>query len=179
MNGILRLAPLIHVLVNYWFRGSHDFPISFPNRDYSISWNPDIVIQDVQCSIHLPNAKWDSGAWHPPSIRHNANSSCYWTSHCYRIWSFYRIPIYLLLLQRVWHPYSSGHLVLSHLGLAYTLLLRLIFPRIAVFSGLRISILSLGTSILPPTPPLPLDDPSEKVSSTSQKTEYKTCNSML
>ena len=66
---------------------------------------------------------------HPPLIRYFTKSwPCYQTWPYYRFWRYYLIPgVSIEHLQRVWlasDAYSSGHLVLSHLGLAFVLMLR-------------------------------------------------------
>ena len=76
--------------------------------------------------------------WHPQLIRHYTNL---W--HYYRTWPYYRFwPNYKIsgAVQRVRlgteDAYSSGHLVLSHLGFAFVLMLRPFFPELVMSTDL-------------------------------------------
>ena len=94
----------------------------------------------------FPNVTWHSGTWPctmTPSIdQHYTNLQTYYrTGLNYRFW-----PYYQLLELSIEHcngcgyptedAYSSGHLVLSHLGLAFVLMLRPFFPELVMSTDL-------------------------------------------
>ena len=80
--------------------------------------------------------------WHTQLIRHYTNLRTYYrTGLYYRFWLYYQI-----LEVSIEHcngcglptedAYSSGHLVLSHLGLAFVLMLRPFFPELVMSTDL-------------------------------------------
>ena len=76
--------------------------------------------------------------WHPQLIRHNTNLRTYYRNGLYyRFWPFYQIlEVSIEHCNGCGYPtedaYSSGHLVLAHLGLAFVLILRPFFPELVM-----------------------------------------------
>ena len=91
-------------------------------------------------SLPLPNVTWHSGTW-PYTRASSIDLTLHQFANLLPSWTL--LPILTVLpnfggfhstLQRVRleDAYSSGHLVLSHLGLAFVLLLRPFFPELVM-----------------------------------------------
>ena len=80
--------------------------------------------------------------WHPQLIRHYKNLRTYYrTGLYYRFWLYYQIlEVSIEHCNGCGRPtedaYSSGHLILSHLGLAFVLMLRPFFPELVMSTDL-------------------------------------------
>ena len=80
--------------------------------------------------------------WHPQLIRHYTNLRTYYrTGLYYRFWPYCQIlEVSIKHCNGCGKPtedaYSSGHLVLSHLGLAFILMLRPFFPEFVMSTDL-------------------------------------------
>ena len=79
---------------------------------------------------------------HPQLIRHYSNLRKYYRTRLYyRFWPYYQISQVSLehcngCGQPTEDAYSSGHLVMSHLGLAFVLMLRPFFPELIMSTDL-------------------------------------------
>ena len=75
--------------------------------------------------------------WHPQLIRHYSNLRTYYRTGLffYRFWPYYQI-LEVSIEQPTEDADSSGHVVLSHLGLKFVLMLRPFFPELAMSTDL-------------------------------------------
>ena len=144
------LAPRINVL--FW--GRHDFQISFSSRnksrnDWNLHWRSFMVDTGSYHTIRsscLTNAKWHSVVW-------LNTMATFHRSDLISIRDLFTeldlLPTYVRFTQNIFdgcsmpagEAYSSGHLVPSHFGFVYVLLVETnAFPELVViFSGLLTS----------------------------------------
>ena len=119
---------------NVWNRPSGSFMVDMGISSKIMKSPSPKMLHDILGHDHIQ--------WHPKLIRYYTNLRTYYrTGLYYRFWPYYRI---LEVSIEHWNgcgwqtedAYSSGHLVLSHLGLAFVLMLRPFFPELVMSTDL-------------------------------------------